>query len=203
MGDLDFLSLVQDTAGLDPVMYQYFNQLFNHRTVIFNKDVTEDIVETIWLPLRDFELDESCAPVTLVINSMGGSVTDGFFLAHYLAHYSKPLNIYITGCAASMAAVILAGCGKNPNITRFCYPSSYALIHDGYVALAASEAKTAQDMMAFNDKVDEDIRKFIIDHTNITAEEYDKHSRHQWFLNAKEMVAMGLADKIIGESDEE
>ncbi len=201
MGDLDFLSLVQDTSSLDPVMYEYFNQRFNHRTIVFNRDVTEDIVETIWLPLRNFELDDSAAPVTLIINSMGGSVTDGLFLAHYLANYSKPLNVIITGCAASMAAVILAGCGKNPNITRFCYPSSYALIHDGYVALAASEAKTAQDMMAFNNKVDKDIRKFIIDHTNITAEQYDEHVRHQWFIDAKEMLELGLCDKIIGDDD--
>lgn len=201
MGDLDFLSLVQDTSSLDPVMYEYFNQRFNHRTVVFNKDVTEDIVETIWLPLRNFEMDDSNTPVTLIINSMGGSVTDGFFLAHYLANYSKPLYVYITGCAASMAAVILAGCGKNPNITRFCYPSSYALIHDGYVALAASEAKTAQDMMTFNNKVDEDIRKFIIDHTNITAEQYDEHARHQWFIDAREMLELGLCDKIIGDDD--
>lgn len=201
MGDLDFLSLVQDTSSLDPVMYEYFNQRFNHRTIVFNRDVTEDIVETIWLPLRNFELDDSAAPVTLIINSMGGSVTDGLFLAHYLANYSKPLNVIITGCAASMAAVILAGCGKNSNITRFCYPSSYALIHDGYVALAASEAKTAQDMMAFNNKVDEDIRKFIIDHTNITAEQYDEHARHQWFIDAKEMLELGLCDKIIGDDD--
>lgn len=201
MGDLDFLSLVQDTSSLDPVMYEYFNQRFNHRTIVFNRDVTEDIVETIWLPLRNFELDDSVTPVTLIINSMGGSVTDGLFLAHYLANYSKPLNVIITGCAASMAAVILAGCGKNPNITRFCYPSSYALIHDGYVALAASEAKTAQDMMAFNNKVDEDIRKFIIDHTNITAEQYDEHARHQWFIDAKEMLELGLCDKIIGDDD--
>ena len=199
MGDLDFLSLVQDTSSLDPVMYEYFNQRFNHRTIVFNRDVTEDIVETIWLPLRNFELDDSAAPVTLIINSMGGSVTDGLFLAHYLANYSKPLNVIITGCAASMAAVILAGCGKNPNITRFCYPSSYALIHDGYVALAASEAKTAQDMMAFNNKVDKDIRKFIIDHTNITAEQYDEHVRHQWFIDAKEMLELGICDKIIGD----
>ena len=56
-------------------------------------------------------------------------------------------------------------------------------------------------MMAFNNKVDEDIRKFIIDHTNITAEQYDEHARHQWFIDAKEMLELGLCDKIIGDDD--
>jgi len=98
-----------------------------------------------------------------------------------------------------MAAVILCGGGKNDNVTRYCYPSTYALIHDGYIALQASEAKTASDIMAFNEKVDDDIRDFMLKNTNITAEQYDAKTRHQWFLSAKEMKELNLIDIIIGE----
>jgi ATP-dependent Clp protease protease subunit len=160
------------------------------------------VVEKVFLPLRDFEKDSSTEPVTLILNSSGGSVSDGFFLAHYLAHYSKPLNIIITGYAASMAAVILAGGGKNENIIRSCFPCTYGLIHDGYVALAASETKTANDIMAFNDSMDKQIRQFFIDNTNITEEMYDSKSRHQWFLSAQEMLDLGLVDRIIGITEE-
>lgn len=195
--DLEFLTLPEQ-VGFDPITYQYFNQLLNNRTVVFNKEVEEDIVETVYLPLRDFEADDSTAPVTLILNSCGGSVSDGFFLAHYLSHYSKPLTILVPGYAASMAAVILAGGGKNANITRKCYPSTYALIHDGYVALTASEARTADDIMDFNRAKDKEIRQFIIDNTNITPEQYDSKARQQWFLTAKEMKEYNLIDEIIG-----
>ena len=188
--------------GCDAATYQYFHQLFDNRTVLFNDDVQEDVVEKVFLPLRDFEKDSSTEPVTLVLNSSGGSVSDGFFLAHYLTHYSKPLNIIITGYAASMAAVILAGGGKNENIIRSCFPCTYGLIHDGYVALAASETKTANDIMAFNDSMDKQIRQFFIDNTNITEEMYDSKSRHQWFLSAQEMLDLGLVDRIIGVTEE-
>ena len=100
-----------------------------------------------------------------------------------------------------MAAVILAGGGKNENVIRSCFPCSYALIHDGYVALAAQETKTANDIMTFNDGVDKQIRQFFIDNTNITEEMYDSHARKQWFLDAKEMKELNLIDSIIGESD--
>lgn len=200
MDGLDFLSFVEQT-NLDVCSYQYFNQLLNHRTIVFNTGVEESIVELVYLPMRDFENDDSNAPVTLILNSMGGSVSDGFFLAYYIAQYKKPLNIIVTGCAASMAAVILAGGGKNPNVKRYCFPSTYALIHDGYVALSASEAKTAADIMAFNDKVDNDIRQFIVDNTNITSQEYDDHARKQWFLRADEMKTAGLIDCILGKED--
>lgn len=199
--DFDLNMLLSN--GYDPVIYQYYNQLFNYRTVVFNKEIMEDIVETVYLPLKQFEEDDSTTPVTLILNCIGGSVSDGFFLADYLAHYKKPLNIIVCGYAASMAALILAAGGKNNNITRYCYPNSYALIHDGQVAVQASEAKTAADIMAFNDLIDKQIRQFFIDNTNITPEEFDDHSRKQWFITATEMEKLGLIDKIIGVDDNE
>lgn len=191
-----------DRYGLDPVTYQYFHQLLERRTVLLNYDVSDDIVERVYLPLKEFEDDDSNEPVTLILNSSGGSVSDGFFLAHYISQYSKPLNILVPGYACSMAAVILAGGGKNENVIRSCFPCSYALIHDGYVALAASESKTAADIMAFNDKIDEQIKDFIVKNTNITKEEYDSHMRHQWFLYADDMLEKGLIDRIIGVTEE-
>lgn len=198
--DLDeLLALLEPTNGIDPVSYQYFHQLLERRTIVFNRDVSENLIETVYLPLKEFEEDDSDRPITLILNSLGGSVSNGFFLAHYLSHYKKKLNIIVTGYAASMAAVILCGGGKNDNITRYCYPSTYALIHDGYIALQASEAKTASDIMAFNEQVDSDIRDFILTNTNITAEQYDAKTRHQWFLSAKEMKDLNLIDVIIDE----
>lgn len=186
---------------LDPIKYQYFNQLLNNRTVVLNKDVDESIVETAYLPLKEFEEDDSTTPVTLILNSAGGSVVDSFFLAYYIAHYKKKLIIIVPGYAASMATVILAGGGKNNNVERVCFPCAYGLIHDGYIALSASEAKTASDIMAFNNHIDEQIKNFIIDNTNITSEMYESHARKQWFLTAQEMKELNLVDTIIGESD--
>jgi len=196
--DLEFLDIVKEYSELDPIGYEYFNQRFNHRTILFNREVDEDIVETVYLPLKEFEEDISNEPVTLILNSIGGSVSDGFFLANYLTKYKKKLDIIVTGYAASMAAVILASGGKNPNITRKCYPSTYALIHDGYITFAPSETKTAGDIMAFNDRVDANIRQFILDNTNITPEQYDGQARKQWFIDAKTMKELNLVDEIIG-----
>ena len=201
MDELNFLDIFKET-GLDITSYQYWHQLLHNRTIIFNSEIDEDIVERIYLPLRDFENDDSNEPVTLILNSPGGSVSDGFFLANYLTQYKKPLHIYVLGYAASMAAVILSAGGKNSNITRYCYPATYALIHDGYIALSAQETKSANDIIEYNNRVDNDIRQFIIDNTNITAEQYDSKARHQWFLSAAEMLEYNIVDVVIGVEDE-
>lgn len=197
MEGFEFLAVPEKFSSVDIVNYQYFNQLLNHRTVVFNNNISEDIVESLYLPLKEFEEDDIETPVTIILNSCGGSVSDGFFLANYIASYKKRLNIIVTGYAASMAAVILAAGGKNENVTRKAYPSTYCLIHDGYVALQASESKTANDIMAFNNKVDEDIRNFIISNTNITEQLYDSKARKQWFISAQEALDLNLIDEIM------
>lgn len=203
MDSESLLSIIEQLVGkdLDISTYQYYHQLFDNRTIIFNDEVSEDIIEKAWLPLREFEEDYSDEPVTLILNSLGGSVSDGFFFANYLTHYKKKLNIIICGYAASMAMVILCAGGKNPNITRYCYPSTYGLIHDGYIALATSETQTASDILEYNKLVDQNIRDFIIANTNITPEQYDSKARKQWFLQASEMKDLNIIDHIYGEDD--
>ena len=60
------------STGLDPCSYQYFNNLWNHRTIIFNSIVDETIVESVIVPLKRFEEDDSNEPVTLILNTNGG-----------------------------------------------------------------------------------------------------------------------------------
>lgn len=198
MPEFEFLTLPERYCGLDPITYQYFNQLLNHRTIIMNAEISENIVETVYIPLREFEKDDNQNPVTLILNSPGGSVPDSFFLAHYLASYSKPINLIVTGYAASMACIILAAGGKNDKITRYCYPSSYFLLHDGYISIAPStETKTAADLMLWSEKTDNNIKNFVIQNTNITEELYDSKTRKQWFIEAQEAKELNLIDVIL------
>ena len=67
--------------------------------------------------------------------------------------------------------------------------------------MQTQEAKSAADIMTFNDRVDKDIRQFVIDNTNITAEQYDAQTRKQWFITAEEMKQFNMIDKIITKND--
>lgn len=199
--DLEELFGEVEKFGFDPITYQYFHQLLDKRTIILNEFVSDATVEKIYLPMKDFEEDSSTDPVTLILNSCGGSVSNGFYLAQYISMYSKPLNIIVPGMAASMAAIILAGGGKNENVIRYGFPATYVLLHDGYIALESSEARTADDIMEFNKGVDSDIRDFIIANTNITPELYDSHARKQWFIKGNELKELNLIDHIYGVDD--
>lgn len=192
-----FLTLVEDQSTLDPVMYQYFNHYKNHRTIIFNRAVDDSIVETVILPLLEFENDSNTEPVKLILSTPGGSVSDGLILCNVIDNYKKPLEIYVYGYACSMGTIILCAGNKNPNVKKYCYPFSFGLFHAGYSAVEG-ESLSVEDQIAFNKKTDNTIRDYVVENTKITAEEYKANERRQWYLSAQEMKEKGLVDIIIG-----
>jgi ATP-dependent Clp protease protease subunit len=157
-------------------------------------------VETVILPLLEFEKDNDQSPVKLIISTVGGSVSDGLILCNIIDNYKKPLEIYVYGYACSMGTIILCSGNKNPNVTKYCYPFSFGLFHAGYSAIEG-ESLSVEDQIEFNKKTDTMIRDYVVSHTNITAEEYKANERRQWYLNAREMKEKGLIDIIIGEVD--
>ena len=197
MSDLEFLGFANDVSTLDPIMYQYFNQLLKKRTIVLNAEIDENILETVVLPLKDFEQDDSFEPVTLILNTPGGSVADGLMLCNVIDNYKIPLEIIVPSYACSMGTIILCSGNKNPNITKKAYPFSFALFHSGQTYVGG-ESTSVEDVMNFNKSVDNKIRDYIITNTNITEELYDAHHRKQWYISAEEMLKYGLIDEIIG-----
>ncbi len=198
---LEELTALLDVQSIDPATYQYFTKLLDERTIIFNQEVDERIVERVAIPLLDFEKDASADPVTLIIATVGGSISDGFVLCNIIDNYKKPLNVIILGYAASMGTIMLAAGAHNPNVTRKCYPFTYALLHAGSTAFSG-EALSVQDTLEFNKRIDEKVKQFIISHTKISEDEYTQHERKQWFLDADDMLKYGFVDEIIGKEDD-
>lgn len=199
---MDFETLFEGivSGGLDPITYQYYHQLFENRTIVFNADVTEDVVEKVYLPLLEFEEDDSMKPVTLILNSPGGSVMDALFMCNVIDSYKKPLNIIVPAYACSMGTIILCAGNKNPNVTKYCYPFSFALFHSGQTAVQG-ESTSVEDTILFNKSLDDAIRDYVIENTDISAELYQEHNRKQWYLLASQMKEYGLVDYIIGADD--
>ena len=197
MSDLEFLGFANDVSTLDPIMYQYFNQLLRKRTIVLNAEIDESILETVVLPLKDFEQDTNDVPVKLILNTPGGSVADGLMLCNIIDNYKKPLEIIVPSYSCSMGTIILCSGNKNPNVVKKAYPFSFALFHSGQTYVGG-ESTSVEDVMNFNKGVDNKIRDYIIANTNITEELYDAHHRKQWYISAEEMLKYGLIDEIIG-----
>lgn len=195
MEQTDFLEVPIQLSSLNPVTYQYFNNLLKRRTILLNEEIDENILETVIMPLREFEQDGTNEKVTLVLNTPGGSIMDALTVCSIIDNYSIPLDIIVPSYSCSMGTIILCSGNNNPNVHKIAYPFAFALLHAGQTYVGG-DSNAVKDTMQFNQKIDDMIRNYIITNTKITADEYDSNQHKQWYLLADDMLKYGLIHEI-------
>lgn len=142
-----------------------------------------------------FESEAPGEPITFYINSPGGSITAGMACYDTMKLISSPVTVVVTGMAASMGSILLCGADKG---SRLLYPSSRVLIHQpligGRMVAAASDIHIqAQEM----EKLRAELNKILADASGQPLEKIEQDTDRDFYLNAKEAIEYGLADKII------
>lgn len=139
---------------------------------------------------------QSDEPIDIYINSPGGSVNSGLVIYDIIqsCEGKVPVNMYCTGIAASMAAVILAGGQKG---RRYILPHSKCMIHEPLMAggaggSATSIQKTAESIM----ETKAIINGILAKHTGKNVEEIDESTAFDNYMNAEDAVAFGLCDEV-------
>ena len=139
-------------------------------------------------------LNKEKKPITVYINSQGGSVTAGLSIYDALQAYEGEVNLCCYGLAASMAAIILAS-GKQGH--RFITSHAKTMIHE--LALAnkiggsvSNIEETAKNMLETKNLLNTILAK----HTGKTVQEIEDSTRFDNFMDAEKSVAFGLCDEI-------
>ena len=172
-------------------------KMMQHRVLFLDSDVDTESVTELYQAMLLLSL-ESPKPITLVINSHGGSINDGLCLVDIMKTLPCDVVTVCTGIAASMGAVLLAAGTKGK---RYILPHSKSMIHEplirnGVGGSCSSVLATSQSLV----KSKELINSLLADYCSKSIEEIDKATSFDNFLDAEETVDFGLADEIIDEN---
>ena len=189
-----FLESITKDA-MDPTTYQYFKGL-QERRIVFNDEVDDRIVESVMLPLMEMDNDGSGKPITIVLNTNGGSLYDGMPLCDIIDNLKTPTTILVTGHAYSMGGYFLMAGYNNPNVVKKCFKHSTALIHGGSSVLEGNSS-SVKDTFKFTEHFEERIHDYVISHSKITEEEYERMERYEWYMDSDDMLKHGLVDEVI------
>lgn len=193
----DVLDMVSSSVQTDFRDLQ-FASLLKNRNILLNYPINESVVEYCIIPLLQMDNDGTSSPINILINTPGGSLQDGMVLCNIIDNLKSPTTLTVLGQAASMGIYILAAGFKNPNVTKKCYPFSVGLLHGGTMALEGTPYQ-CKDAADFQTNYETRIRDYICTHTLITAEEYDRRKKDEWFMDSKQLKELGFVDHIIGE----
>lgn len=138
---------------------------------------------------------ESKEPITIYINSPGGSVNAGLVIYDCIQSSELKIDIVCAGMAASMAAILLAG-GQKGN--RYIFPHSKVMIHEPLlshgVGGSATSIKNISDSII---ETRELVNKILASHTGKSLEEIGKATSFDNYMNAEEAIEFGICDQIL------
>mgnify|MGYP003472391044 CR=1 FL=1 len=127
-------------------------------------------------------LSNQCDSIDVRINSVGGSVLDGYSIVSAILNSSKPVNTYIDGLAASTAGWIAVSGAK-------CYMMDYGtfMLHNP----SGGEDKKVLAM------IKETIVTILSNRTSKTIEEIDTLMNKETWMSANECLSNGIVDEVI------
>ena len=132
-------------------------------------------------------------PITLVVNSPGGSVPAGLAIIDCMRALSCPVRVHGTGMVASMAATILA-CGEKGE--RTLSPCADVLIHQpltGGVGGQASDVAIAVESILNKRR---QLNRMLAQACGKTERQIEKATDRDHWMTAEEAVTFGLADAV-------
>lgn len=191
----ELLATLQPKGLPDPIIYQYYKNLLN-RKIIINEQIGDGLLETAILPFIEMNEDSTGKPIEIIITTPGGEIYSGFNFVDQIENAKVPVTIHIMSMAASMGFLIAMAGKNNPNVKTVCHPFSVGLLHSGSQYMEGS-VHAVKDTFNFSQHYEEKIKKYILSHSKIDEDLYEKVERKEYWMDADEMLRLGIVDEII------
>ena len=173
--------------------YDIYSRLMQDRIVLLGGEVNDDSANLIVAQLLFLQAQDAKKPVSMYINSPGGSVTAGLAIYDTMQFISCPVHTYCIGQAASMGAVLLTAGEKGH---RFALPNARIMIHQpwgGAEGKASDIEITCQEILRLKQKLNE----ILAAHSGQPMEQVVRDTDRDHFMSAEEARAWGLIDQVL------
>ena len=192
---MDLVPIVIEKTGRGERAYDIYSRLLSDRIIFLGGSIGDDAANVVVAQLLFLANEDAKADVNLYINSPGGSVTAGLAVIDTMHYVPCEMATFIIGQAASMGSLIACSGTKGK---RYTLPNAKNLMHQPLLAGILEGQATdleieAREMLRLRDIIYRIYSETTGQPFETIAEDCD---RNKW-LNAKEMVEYGLADKIL------
>jgi len=177
------------------MLYDIYSRLIKERIVFLADVVDVEVATTTAATFLFLESQSKTKPISLYINSPGGTLHDGLFTIYDAINYVEcPIRTVCLGEAASAAATILAA--GSPGL-RLATPNSLIMIHQMQISEMSGSGtdmiNEAERIKEWNERLYETLAR----HCGHTVEEISKVCKDDTYFTAVQAKEFGLIDEII------
>jgi ATP-dependent Clp protease protease subunit len=173
--------------------YDIYSRLLEDRIIFLGEDVNQHTANVVVAQLLHLANEDPKADISLYINSPGGSVYDGLAIFDTMNFIKPDVATYGIGLQASMGAFLLSSGAKGK---RFLLPNSRVMIHQ---PSAGTQGKVSDMEISLREslRIKKLLHETLAKNTGQTLARIDKDADRDYWMDAKEAVSYGLADKVI------
>ncbi len=185
-------NLITTLDGKEVMVDFYTAEVTQNRTIRIIGDITDDTAAYICSEIRYLSRN-SKEPLTLILNSPGGSISAGMAIYDTLNASGCEVTTVVEGIAASMAA-FLATCAATKG-RRFCQPNAEIMVHQplGGAQGQASDIAIAAEHI---NRTKKKMSKIFADSVNLEESEIKALTDRDTWLSAEDALKMGFVDHI-------
>jgi len=169
------------------------DRLLDARTLIIAEEVTDVLYRKVATMLTLLERKDKAAPITVFVNSPGGSADSGFAIYDLFRFSPCPIVTVANGVVASSAVLIFLGGEQGKRVTM---QNARFLLHQPSTATRGQASDidiTAKEISKIRRRYNE----IVADATGRDFALVEKDSDRDFWLSAKEAVEYKLANAIV------
>ncbi|KAK8100372.1 uncharacterized protein PG998_008231 [Apiospora kogelbergensis] len=185
--------------------YDIFSKLLQERIICLNGAVNDTVSASIIAQLLWLESDNPDKPITMYIQSPGGSVVAGLGIYDTMQYIRSPVSTVCMGQAASMGSLLLAGGEKGK---RYALPHSSIMVHQplgGTQGQASDILIYANEIQRTREQLNEIFRKHLNQahgHEKYGLKDVEDMMDRDRYLSAQEAKEIGIIDEILTRREE-
>ncbi len=192
---MNLIPIVIEKTGRGERAYDIFSRLLSDRIIFLGGSLSDELANVVVAQMLFLANEDPKAEINLYINSPGGSVTAGLGVIDTMQYVHSDVATFIIGQAASMGSLVACSGTKDK---RYTLPLAKNLMHQplltGILEGQATDLEIeAREMLRLRDI----IYQIYCDTTGQPLSTINKDCERNKWLNADEMIAYGLADKIL------
>jgi len=169
-----------------------FTRLIEDR-IIFISQIDGGWSNVIQAQLLFLESNDPSKDISMYLNSVGGSITNGLGIYDTMQYISSDISTICIGLAASMGAVLLSAGTKGK---RSALKHSRVMIHQpiGSVGGQASNIEIYTNLVLDFKK---DLYSILAANTGKTYEQIEEDSDRDFWMNSTEAKEYGIIDEVL------
>lgn len=173
--------------------YDIYSRLLKDRIVFVGAAIDDTLSNSVTAQLLFLAAEDPEKPISMYINSPGGSTTAGFAIYDTMQFVKPPVHTICLGFAASFAAILLLAGEKGK---RFALPNSEIMIHQphgGTQGQASDIAISAKRILAVRSKTNE----ITAERTGQPLAKVEQDMDRDYFMTAQEAKEYGIIDQVV------